>query len=379
MITIGEMQIGGILTTGLLALTLALQRPSRVARHSVYAHARWLIVTGLALSCAQFMLQYFLGFRQLGVTQAVFINLLFLMPSATSISMGMLYVQRQGQTKWYEWFLVWGFYFVAAAILIITALTDGVPLREESPSLRMAENIAALLFVAMATFCFVLHCHAYSRMRQAVEEYYDSERGHILRWMGALIVLVAMVGVQVPFVIFTQGWPLITFSTFSFIIIYFCGTSFHTYGNSIDAILVEEAQSSWASDEKEKPASSNTGLSESDRKHIQQAATRWVEAGGYRELNLTLTTVANEMNVKRYQLKAWLQESEYGKLSNWLNHLRTEEAVRLMREHPDWALDAIAEKCGFGSRQYFHKVFRELNGLTPAKYQQEQSSYAAER
>ena len=42
----------------------------------------------------------------------------------------------------------------------------------------------------------------------------------------------------------------------------------------------------------------------------------------------------------------------------------------MLRDHPDWTIDSIAEHCGFNSRKYFHQVFQEQTGITPAKYQQ---------
>lgn len=403
MITLGEMQIGAMMTSGLLALTLAVQVPRRVARQTVYGHARWCMVAGLFLTSVHFLIQYIFGFREIGVTQAVFVNLLCFMPSVAVISMGLLYVQRRGDMAPREWYITWSFVYVAAAILIFTALCDNVPFREESPALRKAEHVAAVLFLLMEVYVTVRLAQEFARMRKAIVEYYDRERGDLFRWMGLSVLFLAVMGMGVPYFIFTQGLPLIIFSVLLISTIYYCATSFQSYGISLDAQRVEEAQESLQKDEEEKrehigdntaePASARTTigeeikalatslniknavpaggfdtLSRKDQERVERALQRWTENGGYRKPNLTLTMVANEMGIQRYLLKAWLQSSEYGKLSEWLNHLRTEEAVRLMRQHPDWGYDVIAERCGFGSRQYFHKVFHEQMGVTPAKF-----------
>ena len=112
----------------------------------------------------------------------------------------------------------------------------------------------------------------------------------------------------------------------------------------------------------------DTTLSDEDFQRVEQAIKKWVEAGNYRKSNLTLTSVANEMDVQRYLLKAWLQKSEYGRLTQWLNHLRVEEAQRLMKEHPGWSVDAVADQCGF-SLSSFHRVFRQYTGMTPSHFQ----------
>ena len=36
-------------------------------------------------------------------------------------------------------------------------------------------------------------------------------------------------------------------------------------------------------------------------------------------------------------------------------------------------LEQVADYCGFNDRKYFHQVFQQLTGTTPAKYQQAHS------
>ena len=366
----GEIQFAGIIATGALALTLVLQVPRRAAHHPIYGWARWLMFSGLALLTLQFFVQYLGNFRDVGVTQAVFFNLLFFMPSTLLISLSLLYVQRQSQISYNEWMTGWRCCFLAAAILIATALFDGVPFREESKALRLAEYVCAVIYVSFQSYYFVLHYREYRNMRQAVLEYFDRDRRDLLLWMGLSVVALALTGLFIPIFIFTQGWPLIIFSVFAYSTVYYCANSFHSYGISLDAQRVEEARRSQKADEEAEPtATDNFVLSEADKQRISAAAKRWADEGGYLKSNMTLTTVATEMDVQRYMLKEWLHESGYGKLSTWLNSLRTEEAKRLMAEHPDWSLDIVSEHCGFSSRQYFHKVFLQQTGNTPTSFQ----------
>lgn len=53
--------------------------------------------------------------------------------------------------------------------------------------------------------------------------------------------------------------------------------------------------------------------------------------------------------------------------------LRIEEAQRVLIEHRDWSVESVADYCGFNDRKYFHQVFQQLTGTTPAKYQQAHS------
>jgi AraC-like DNA-binding protein len=42
--------------------------------------------------------------------------------------------------------------------------------------------------------------------------------------------------------------------------------------------------------------------------------------------------------------------------------------------HPDWSSEAVADYCGFNSREYYHRIFKEQQGMTPAQYQEQQAA-----
>ena len=371
MVTLNEMQFAGMIGMGLLSLTLNVNVPRRVAKHPVYGWARLLMSTGLALLSVQFLIQYAFNLREMGLEQPIFVNLLFFIPCTLSMSLGILYVQRQGHINYNEWMVGWRLYAVVAIVLIATVLLDGVPFNQESRALQWAEYFGAAVYLVIQTHYFVLHVREYRRLKQAVSEYYDRDRDDLLRWMGFSILIMALFALLVPVIMFTPNYILIPFSIAFFFMIYYTATSFYSYGISLDTQRVEEAEESLLVDEAEVEAEVGASLSESDRQRVQAATEKWVADGGYLKPNLTLSSVADEMNLQRYLLKAWLRETPYGKLSTWLNTLRTEEAKRLMKAHPDWALDTVAEQCGFASRQYFHKIFRQVSGITPTRFHDE--------
>ena len=51
-----------------------------------------------------------------------------------------------------------------------------------------------------------------------------------------------------------------------------------------------------------------------------------------------------------------------------MNSLRIDEAKRVMREHPEWNNEAIAQHCGFCDRSYFLRKFKEATGMSPNEY-----------
>jgi len=81
-IPIEHIQFAAITLTGALTLMLVFMLPIKGEEGLAYNRSRWFMVAGTALLPIQFLLQYTLHFRQMGVEPAVLVNLLFFIPSA---------------------------------------------------------------------------------------------------------------------------------------------------------------------------------------------------------------------------------------------------------------------------------------------------------
>ena len=182
------------------------------------------------------------------------------------------------------------------------------------------------------------------------------------------INLLLITGIMAPIAIFWSGPYLIVFSMTIFFTIFYCVLSFYSYGiNYVQQKELIEAEKS--AEEAQLHAGTETMvLNEADRLRIEKAIDEWIAKGGPLKPGLNIGHIVNETNVSRYQFTLWLRTTEWELFSPWLTHLRLEEAKRLLREHPDWSNDTIAESCGFCSRSYFQTVFKKLVGLTPAQY-----------
>ena len=113
----------------------------------------------------------------------------------------------------------------------------------------------------------------------------------------------------------------------------------------------------------------STENSEEQMRHIERAVEQWTKNGCYLKSGLKLPIAAAEIGVPQYQFSAWLRKKNL-KYSDWITNLRIEEAKRILLEHPEWTSEAVADHCGFSSREYFHRIFRSYQGMTPIKYQQ---------
>ena len=111
----------------------------------------------------------------------------------------------------------------------------------------------------------------------------------------------------------------------------------------------------------QQPLDSETNL------RVGRAVEKWIERGGYLKNGINMPSVAAEIGIPQYQLSGWLKQQNY-KYSEWMTSLRIDEAKLVIKAHPDWSNESVAEHCGFSDRTYFQKKFKEKTGMTPADY-----------
>lgn len=54
--------------------------------------------------------------------------------------------------------------------------------------------------------------------------------------------------------------------------------------------------------------------------------------------------------------------------SNYLNQNRIKEAQHIIKNNPNYSLEAISFDCGFNSKSAFYAAFKKHTGQTPSKY-----------
>ena len=52
----------------------------------------------------------------------------------------------------------------------------------------------------------------------------------------------------------------------------------------------------------------------------------------------------------------------------YINSLRLEHSVGILKSKPNYTIEGISQECGFSSRQTFHRLFVEKYGMTPTEF-----------
>ena len=350
-----EMQFLAIVLMTLLAMKLLLL-PRRAVSNPSMSHSRWLLVIATALLSIQFVMQYRLGLRSLDVSKAIMLNIAFFIPCAAMISLAILYLLRQGRVNPLEKYIGVPVWLIAMTLVLVGFETDALPL-------LWAEIGASVFYTAMQLFYTSLHIRQLRHTRQTLANYYDRDMEGQLTWMQFTIIILALMALFAPAIIFGHDWFLALFGTFFLIGIYYLVDSFCLYAvSAAPARIMEAEQSNEEETENEEKAAPAEAM-----QRVERAVEQWIVSGGHLKSGLKLPNAAEEMQIPRYLLSAWLKQT--GRHYNeWLAELRINEAKRTLQEHPEWNNEAVAMHCGFNDRCYFQKVFKEMTGMTPAQY-----------
>lgn len=369
-LTLGAMQFTAVVLMTLLTFKLLVPH-KRSQETTVATTARRLMATATATLAVHFVLQLTLNLRAMGVTQSVMLNLTMLIPASYLFARAVLLLQQHGRlSRWDRWAgpLAWG---VAMLILVAAVIADGQPLLSDSPQRQWAEAAGALCYLAMQTYYSWRHTTALQAMHRTLNDYYDSDTDGMLRWMQLSIVGLMLLALTVPFVIFvTVDWLLFVIAIIVYFFIFYLVDSFCYYLTSNAPAKTQEAEDSRVGEEQAENVLEVTGqTARGVEQQTTKAVEQWTVRGGHRTVGITSPVAATEMGIPRYQLTAWVKANGYESFSRWITALRIDEAKRVLLAHPDWSSEAVADYCGFNSREYFHRIFKEQLGMTPAQYQ----------
>lgn len=93
----------------------------------------------------------------------------------------------------------------------------------------------------------------------------------------------------------------------------------------------------------------------------------------YTDTTLTLKTMAKALGVTQKRLgDLFKSHPKYGSLGEYINEKRFLYACQLLREQPNWTIEAVGAEAGFGGRRTFQTEVKRRLGITPLQYRQSQ-------
>ena len=113
---------------------------------------------------------------------------------------------------------------------------------------------------------------------------------------------------------------------------------------------------------------------EIDTKIIEQIAKKLAFVKNkklYLNPNLTLATIAKELNISPHTLSQYLNDNLGKSFSSFINELRIEKAQELILSDKSYTIEALGYESGYNSKSTFYTTFKKLTGQTPSEYRKE--------
>ena len=93
--------------------------------------------------------------------------------------------------------------------------------------------------------------------------------------------------------------------------------------------------------------------------------------GFYRQENMTLAILAEELDMPEYKLRATINKSlGYNNFNEYINQLRIGEAANRLVSEKDTPVTNIALDVGYRTMSSFNRAFRKIHDTTPSQYRE---------
>lgn len=107
---------------------------------------------------------------------------------------------------------------------------------------------------------------------------------------------------------------------------------------------------------------------------IQSSLDQWCDNHGYKDTAVNMPTLSNTLDIPRHELTQFFAEYRNTTFRIWLSEIRLNAAKKMMQDYHDYSNDIISSECGFSSRSYLYKIFKEKEGCTPNLWRSKNST-----
>ena len=365
--------------TGMLGLHIAmasLQVRWKVRR---YETSRWLLCGSMAVFCIHYFLQMTQGFRAQGADVGAVVNIMFYTPVVFAITLSIINMESTRSVM-----RRYCLRSAAAYALIVAIFIFGV---FSSKSLHLGGLLYVMLalFVgSMAYFIYASYSEVLKRKKKLLEESAGDLLPHV-RYARSSLVLVCVSAAFLPIAILFNTLLLVVGPLMLLVLIFFVHSfiSLGYYITPVENMLEEQEEL----EEQEKTAdqtaygaqldSGDDGQTElsisslEQMKKIEAALEKWCDDRMYKDCNVTIYSLAANLGCKKNELTEYFNLSQHTNFRTWLSDIRFNEAVRMMKENPEFSNDAISTECGFSSHTQIYRIFKQKTGLSPSQWREQ--------
>ena len=346
-----------------------------------YEWSRWMIFAALLFMAVHFFLQMYFGFRATDEDVGAVINVLVYLPCFTLFSMAIYNIEAT-HTKRRKMNLICAAVYAA----MLAAFAVGY-------SFSGSLNIGAWLYVMLALFfgnivyCIYMIIIEMNKRKKLLETMTATDMLPFIRYARASIAMLSLIAISMPFAILSTK-SLYIIGPVGLLVLLFFIVNFVAFGNCYvptEELLDRERGNGETDDDEQTTAENCASQSAADCEQsaqrlsaersafIQVALDKWCADIGYKDSSVNMLTLSHSLDINKNELSQFFSQCQNTTFRIWLSEIRFNAAKKMMKEFPDYNNDIISAECGFSSRSYLYRIFKEKEGCTPVEWRAKNS------
>ena len=338
-----------------------------------YEWSRWLILAGMMGLAIQYLLQMLLGFRAKSDDLGAVFNILVYTPCFTTISMGIYNIEATHANRRKMCIVCTCIYAAIIAVFCIGYSNSG--------SLNIGNWLYAMLvlFGANVAYCIYMIMIEMRKRKKMLELMTGDDMLPYVRYARASIFALFFSTLTMPFAILSTTL-LYIIGPLALLSILFFNLSFVAMGFNYvptEELLDKEKEESAALADEITESSDGQDVESADSKEtlpsfsqerqaaIKEKLDKWCEELGYKDTTVNMFTLSRSLNISKNELSRYFTSCLNSTFRIWLAEVRFEAAKKMMLDYPDYNNDIISAECGFSSRSYLYRIFKEKEGCSP--------------
>ena len=338
-----------------------------------YEWSRWLILAGMMGLAIQYLLQMLLGFRAKSDDLGAVFNILVYTPCFTTISMGIYNIEATHANRRKMNIVCACIYAAIIAVFCMGYSNSG--------SLNIGNwlYVMLVLFGANVAYCIYMIMIEMRKRKKMLELMTGGDMLPYVRYARASVFALFFSTLTMPFAILSTTL-LYIIGPLALLSILFFNLSFVAMGFNYvptEELLDKEEEESAALADEITESSNGQDVESADSKEtlpsfsqerqaaIKEKLDKWCEELGYKDTTVNMFTLSRSLNISKNELSRYFTSCLNSTFRIWLSEVRFEAAKKMMLDYPDYNNDIISAECGFSSRSYLYRIFKEKEGCSP--------------
>ena len=353
-----------------------------------YEWSRWLILVGMTGLAVQYLLQMLLGFRAKSDDLGAVFNILVYTPCIITIAMGIYNIEATHANRRKMKIVCACIYATIIALFCIGYSNCG------SPNIGNWLYAMLVLFGANVAYCIYMIMIEMRKRKKMLELMTGNDMLPYVRYARASVFALFFSTLTMPFAILSTTL-LYIIGPLALLSILFFNLSFVALGYNYvptEELLDKEVEEcaaqryaetsnggAFSETSSEVEASVNKAaedgnpplesvLTDERKAIIEEKLQKWCLGNGYKDTAVNMLTLSDNIDITRAELTLYFDKCLGTTFRIWLANIRFEAAKTMMRRFPEYSNDIISAECGFSSRTYLYKIFKEKTGNTPTEW-----------